>query len=520
MSRTMRDSRTQGQGVQGIRVVIGVAALLLIVAAVVVARTLVYSPPFDPPGARPALGLAIVIDASAAAEHLSQAVRIQTIAHQDPAMDDLRQWDALHAWLATTFPLAHHAMTLTPVGRRSLVYQWRGTDPRLKPIILMAHQDVVPVSPGTERDWTRPPFAGEIAQGIVWGRGTIDDKGSLVALFEAVEHLVAAGFKPTRTIFIVSSDDEEFGGKTGARAAAALLRQLGVRAEFTLDEGQFTLANNPVSGRPAAVIGVAEKGYGTMRVTARAANGHAAMPPADTAIGDICRAVAAIVARPAPLRFRSVGALMTQGLSSYAAFPLRMSVANIWLFEGIITSKMGSQPAAGAMLHTTASPTIIRAGDAENVLPVTASALINFRIAHGDSSEAVMARARAAVSGISGISLAWLRQPDEPSAMSPVRGDTWRRLSALVGQEAGANVVPGLVVAATDSRHFESVSDAVYRYQPVRLSLSNLEMIHGTNERVSVNAFVGMIRFYAALMQSFAGASRPDARPLTNHGSG
>src|SRR5262249_14379724 len=154
----------------------------------------------------------------------------------DAGEDDVVQWQRLHDWLEQAYPNAHRVMRRTIVAGRTLVYEWPGADPGLEPIILMAHQDVVPVTPGTEGEWTHPPFSGAVADGAVWGRGCVDDKGSLVALFEAVDALAAQGFAPRRTIYLVSGHDEETMG-SGAQAAAAYLKSRGVHALFTLDEG-------------------------------------------------------------------------------------------------------------------------------------------------------------------------------------------------------------------------------------------------------------------------------------------
>src|SRR3546814_3972160 len=150
----------------------------------------------------------------------------------------MAEWDRLHAWLSATYPAAHAAMTRTILPNRTLIYHWPGSDAALAPIIVMAHQDVVPVTEGTEGDWKHPPFSGQIAENAVWGRGTVDDKGSLVGLFEAIEALATAGFQPKRGIYLVSGHDEEVGG-SGAVAAAAPLKASGVKAIFTLDEGRL-----------------------------------------------------------------------------------------------------------------------------------------------------------------------------------------------------------------------------------------------------------------------------------------
>ena len=254
---------------------VGAVALL---GGVVAVRTAAFKPATQVNLSAVKLAEATPVNQSNAALHLSEAVQIQTVSHQDKADNDWAQWDKLHAWLAATYPAAHAAMTREILPNKALVYTWKGSDPSLAPIILMAHQDVVPVTEGTEGDWKHAPFAGEIAEGAVWGRGSVDDKGTLVMLFEAVDALAAKGFKPKRTVIIVSGQDEEAGG-TGAQAAAALLKARGVKALFALDEGMAVVQDFPMVGRPVAVVGLGEKGYATLKIVAPATGGHSSVPP-------------------------------------------------------------------------------------------------------------------------------------------------------------------------------------------------------------------------------------------------
>src|SRR3990167_531675 len=244
------------------KVALGALALVALLIVVIAVRTLTYKAPASADLGGVKLAAPVTVDRAKAAQHLSEAIGFQTVSHQDKADDQPGEWDKLHAWLQVTYPAAHAAMTREVISDHTLVYTWPGSDPSLAPIVLMAHQDVVPVTPGTEGDWKHPPFGGVIADGAVWGRGAIDDKGSLVTLFEGVETLAASGFKPKRTVILVSSHDEEVRGQ-GARAAAALLKSRDITAQFVLDEGMAIISDNPITGGPGALIGVGEKVYGT-----------------------------------------------------------------------------------------------------------------------------------------------------------------------------------------------------------------------------------------------------------------
>jgi carboxypeptidase PM20D1 len=443
-------------------------------------------------------------DSAQAAANLSAAIRLRTISHQDPAQNDLTQWAALQSWLQQTYPAAHRAMRRELVATRTLVYTWQGSDPALKPVILMAHQDVVPVTPGTEKDWQQDPFSGAIAGGFVWGRGAVDDKGSLITLFEALDALARSGFKPKRTIYLVSGHDEEAGG-TGAVAAAALLASRGVTAQFALDEGGIFALDAPILNGSAAMIGIAEKGYATLKVTAKAQGGHSSMPPPETGVVNLAKAVLAINAAPFAMELRGPAAKMLDALAVRSSGLTKLAVANQWLFGGMVTRKVASSPSGAAALHTTIAPTMLTGSPKENVLPQTATALINYRIAPWNTSDQIMQRAKEATKG-QPVSLSWVKPPLEPSKTSSANSPGWNIIAAsAIATSPGITPAPYLVVGGTDGRAMQNVSDDVYRLLPFSLALKDTAMLHGTNERVSIANINRAINFYARLIATSAG---------------
>ncbi len=485
------------------KIALGVVAIVAVLAAIVVVRTLTFKPPAAVDISAVKLAAAPPIDQAAAALHLSQAVQIRTVSNQDKADNQWAEWDRLHAWLGLTYPAAHAAMTREILPNKALVYTWTGSDPALKPIVLMAHQDVVPITPGTEKDWKHDPFGGEIAEGAVWGRGSIDDKGSLVAIFEGLEALAKSGFQPKRTVIVVSGQDEEAGG-SGARAAAALLKSRGVQAEWVLDEGSAAINDHPITGKPAAVIGIAEKGYATLRVTARASGGHSSAPPKETGVAVLAKAITAITDNQFPLELKGPGMQMVQTLGADSSFVTRMAIANPWLFGPILKNTFAKTGTGAALLHTTIAPTMLKGSPKENVLPQDATAWINYRIAPGQTPDDVMARAREATKGLK-VELAWDRPPEVPSPISSTTSEGWKLLSALASDGGKLPVAPGLVTAGTDSRYMSPITSDIYRYQALLGSMNTFGMIHGTNEHMTVENLARMTTFYARLVASAAG---------------
>ncbi len=443
-------------------------------------------------------------DAGQAALNLGASIRFQTVSHQDPAENDFGQWDQLQSWLQVTYPAAHGVMQRELVAGRTLLYTWAGSDAALKPIILMAHQDVVPVTAGTEKDWKHQPFSGEIVDGAVWGRGAIDDKGSLVTLFEALDALAKAGFKPKRTIYIVSGHDEEVGG-TGAVAVAALLAKRGIKAQFTLDEGGIVAMDAPIINGQAAMIGIAEKGYATLKITASAQGGHSSMPPKETGVVNLAKAVVAINDNAFPLELQGPGVKMLETLAAQKGGMTKLLVANTWLSGRILKQQIGQTPSGAASMHTTIAPTMLTGSPKENVLPQTATALINYRIAPWNSSADVMARAKSATKN-QPVTLSWVKPPREPSKTSATNSPGWNVIVAAVNANSpGSVATPYLVVAGTDSRSMQGVSDDVYRLLPFHFSLKETAMIHGTNEHVSIENLKRAINFYSRLIATSAG---------------
>jgi carboxypeptidase PM20D1 len=247
-------------------------------------------------------GPAITVDEHAV-ERLARALTFRTVSYQDPKALDADAFAGLRAFLASSFPRAHEALEHEAVGTHSLLFTWRGTNPSLRPMLFMAHMDVVPVVTGTESRWTHPPFGGAIADGYVWGRGALDDKAALMGLFEALEALLGTGFRPARTLYFAFGHDEEIGGNQGNVKIAALLASRGVPLEAVFDEGSgVTVGLFDGVSAPVAAVAVSEKGYLSLELEAESEGGHSSMPPPVTAVTRLVAALGRLDAAPFPAR--------------------------------------------------------------------------------------------------------------------------------------------------------------------------------------------------------------------------
>lgn len=447
----------------------------------------------------------VTIDVTAAAERLAESLKFRTISYQDTSAFDLAEFAALHRYLETAFPRVHQVLIRETVGGASLLYNWRGPDTSLAPIVLMAHQDVVPVEPGTEGAWSHPPFGGAIAGGYVWGRGAIDDKSNLTAQLEAVELLLARGYQPRRTVLLAYGHDEEVGGVNGAARIVELLEARGVRPAFVVDEGG-ALAEGIIPGLavPVAAVGIAEKGYLSLELSVRTDGGHSSMPPPRTAIGILARALDRLERHPMPRGLRPVTEATFDYLGPELPFAARLALANRWLFEPLIVRQFGATAIGNAMLRTTTAPTIFQAGVKENVLPSVASAVVNFRLLPGDSIRHVVEHVRRKIDDPR-IEIRMLGFRSEPSPTSSVDSDAFRLIARSIRQVVpDAVVVPWLVVGGTDSRYFTRLSAAIYRVSLVRAGPGDMGRIHGIDERVGIENYGEMVRFYVQLLQHAA----------------
>lgn len=443
----------------------------------------------------------VPVNAQAAAMRLGQAVQLATI--WTPKDEHAAAFESLHQHLATSFPFAHKTLQRQVLGRHALLYTWPGRDAQARPVALMAHQDVVPVAPGTEGQWQVPPFSGAVQDGYVWGRGTWDNKGALMAIMEAVEMLAQAGFQPRQTIYLAFGADEEVGGAEGAGVIAKVLQQKGVRLDFVLDEG-LLITHGMVPGvtKPVALIGMAEKGYLTLQLTAQGQPGHSSMPPLRSAIGLLGEAVSRVEAHQMPARLTGLPTQMFETVAPDVVGPTRWLLSNLWLTEPLLISQLEKVPSANAMLRTTAVATVFQAGDRENVLPGVASATINLRLLPGNSSDKVQQHVQQVLAGLD---VKVTRQPQftEPSAVSSTDTPAYRLVARSLRElQPEVLVAPGLLVGGTDSRHYAAISESIFRFTPVHAAKDDLARFHGTNERLSVANYVEMIQFYERLLRN------------------
>jgi carboxypeptidase PM20D1 len=386
------------------------------------------------------------------------------------------------------------------VNGHSMLYRWEGKS-RDHPAVLMAHFDVVSA---TDEGWSHPPFAADLTgagrEQLIWGRGTLDDKGSLVSILEAVEERVLGGHTPEHDIYLSFGHDEETMG-SGARAIVDLLESRGIRPGLVIDEGGAIVENifPGVSG-PIAVVGVSEKGILTLRLTAEQEGGHASTPPRLSATARLARAIVRLNNRPFRARFTPTTLEMIRTLGAHAGLPLRLVFRHLWLTRPVLLAlfaRLGDE--TNAMIRTTQAVTMLEGSQSVNALAERAIAIVNLRVAIDSSVASAVEHVRKAI-----------RDPlvrietlhaNEPSPVSPTEGVAWDLVrSSITETYPGTIVTPYAMMAASDSRHFARISDCVYRFSPFEMSRSERETLHARNERIHVSTLLRGVEFYSKLI--------------------
>ncbi len=480
-----------------------IPAFLLFLGAFILVRTFLFSHPPMPPeeGELPA------VDRERLVVGLGEAIRCETISRGDNEPPDAGALYKLHTGLQVRFPQTHARLKRESIDDLNLLYTWEGSQPDLAPVLFTAHQDVVPIDPTQADSWQQPPFSGVMVDDYVWGRGALDTKSTLIALLEAVESLVSAGYQPQRTILLAFGYDEEVLGQKGAHRIAEVLEERGIHPMLVLDEGGAVVEGVlPGFDGPVAMVGNVEKGYLDLLLTASGQDGHSSTPPKHSAIGALSQALVNLESHPMPPHLffleqtaRSAGFM--------ASFGTQMIFANLWLFGGIVRRRLEAAPQTAAAIHTTTALTRIEGGFKDNVLPAQARALVNFRLFPGDSIADVCDHVRRILHDDQ---VQFEALPDlswEASPISPTDTLLFDQIRIAVQRVfPDAAVAPYLVQGTTDARHYTGLCGQVFRFSPYQITADELATIHGMNERISVENLERMAQFYMLVMRTWGGA--------------
>ena len=432
-------------------------------------------------------------------QDLSDAIKIKTISNYDRELVDWNEFDKFHAFLEERFPLVHKTMSKTKVADASLVFKWEGTDPTLDGIAMLAHQDVVPVTPGTEDDWEHAPFGGEVADGFVWGRGALDIKNHLIGVMEAVETLLEEGYVPERDVYLCFGHNEEVmaeGDACGATCMMKWFKERGIKLDSVIDEGGAILSvkvDKVIDGHLAGV-GIAEKGHVDFEISVNAKGGHSSQPPKHSALGELSRIICKLENNQFKAELTPQLYSLFNEIGKNTTYPVRCVMSNLPVLKPLITKICSNIPPVASMMRTTTAVTMSNGSPAPNVLPQKASAVVNFRIMPGQTIDDVEKHIRKCAGPKAEIRLI---SGKNPSKISPTDSRAFKVIEEICkSMDPKAIVAPYLVMGGTDARQYEDVCDNIYRYSPFLMDTALLLTTHGTNERIPVSSLEDGVAFF------------------------
>ncbi|OUS27410.1 hypothetical protein A9Q99_14985 [Gammaproteobacteria bacterium 45_16_T64] len=480
--------------------------LILILTSIVLTRTLLVSRHVHELPEPPVKPAALVSQASTQKiiHRFSQAIQFPTVSTWSDSDFKGEPFQQLHRHIDRSFPAIANALNKEIINQHSIVYTWQGSDPTLKPLLLLNHLDVVPVAPNNIKQWHYPPFSGAIADGYVWGRGTLDDKNGVMALLEAVEILINAGFKPTRSIYIALGHDEEIGGVQGAMAMAKHFKSQGIQFEYLLDEGGTIIKDDilPDVTDPVAMVGISQKGYTTLRLSLTGESGHSSVPPRHTVIGELSQIITQLENSPMEIDL-SFSSVVLEKITPLTSFNKKLLFSNLWLFRPLVSKVMADNPLTNASIRTTMAVTMINGGIKDNVLPDYAEAIVNFRTMPGVTDQDLIQYIHQAAQhdGLT-IDIVTTKPSSGISSATATGFKAIEKTLLEIKQDPHLVISPFLFMAATDATHYEDISDNQYRFLAVTINAADKDRFHGLNERIAIDEYLNIIWFYHQLIKN------------------
>jgi len=475
-------------------VLIGIPVLIAVLIGIAAIRTLMIK--------APATGKCETVitpeETKTAAKKLGDMVRVPTVSKNED--EDLSEFYKFHEVLEKSFPNVHKTFEKT-VLNGTLLYRWQGTDQSRRPILFMGHQDVVPAN---DHGWKCPAYSGTVIDGAIYGRGSMDCKSTMYVELQAMEELIAEGFVPPCDIWLEYAINEETGGD-GAASAVRYLKEKGIEFAIVIDEGG-AIVDRPIAGmdREYAVIGVTEKGYMDLKISAKGKGGHSSTPPRNTPAARLF-AFANEIEKKRPFKKHLIPEVyeMFGSMAPSFSFGMRMLLGNIWLFKPLLIALMPVvSPFGEAILSTTCCFTMMKGSDACNVIPKEPYLVANLRTSvHQNCEESLAVLKKYADKYDLEIEIIQAR---DASPVSNIHSKEYAYLTDCIKKQfPDVGVAPYVIMGGTDCRHFHALTENALRFCPVRMSNEQNAACHAVNENVTLSALAEGVRFFKEFVKGY-----------------
>ena len=433
-------------------------------------------------------------------------LKFQTISAKEPTEAQRVEYEAFLNYLEDSYPkiFNNEQFDIQKIDDFALIIRWRSDHPKNEPVLFTGHYDVVGVAENTILDWKYPAFSATVEDGKIYSRGTLDDKSSVFAHLEALEYLITVGYKPSRDIVYAFSYNEEVGGK-GADTIARVLSVQNPKFYMVLDEGGRVLID-PETHKEHAFIGISEKGRAIVKMTVKMKGGHASQPPRSTSVTKLAELIDTFNKHPMQAKLIPQTIDFLSRMYNEYDFFTQMLIANRDLLEPLLFWKLSQNPQDNARIRTTMASTIINGSDTINIIPEYADLTADFRIlptqSYKDIEEYIYRTADAVLNEDAEFNVERI-STTQPSHISQTEAMSFKILRSQVSSSfPEAKILPFMVLAGTDARCYEMLSDNVYRFLPIALTQQELDLMHGVNEYISVENFGKMTDFYVNLIRN------------------
>lgn len=431
---------------------------------------------------------------------LAGAIKYKTISYKDPSRTNWNEFDKFQSYLKDSFPLVFEKLTYHCDSPHNIIFRFEGHDINVKPLLLTAHQDVVPAN---EESWDTPPFEGVKKEGYLYGRGSFDVKILIITILQSFEELLRKGEKPSRTVFAAFGCDEEPSGDNGAAKIAKQFEKEGIKFEMVLDEGG-AVAEDYIKGinKPITAIGIAEKGYLDLKLTRIKNGGHSSTPNFPTAMGEIAEALEKIEKHQMKPRITKPIKDLIHNLGLSAPFAMGALFLNQGISSPIIKRAFSKGSTTSALIRTTITPTMIGGSNAPNIIAKEAWAMLNCRVLPGDSDKSIIEYVKKVINN-ENIAISVINYK-KPSPISTINTEAWETLKTTIKRTFPNSITTSfLMMGGTDAKHYHNVCDNIYRFEPCQMNQSEIAKMHNDNERMSFENIHNATKFYLDLITTF-----------------